>query len=206
MKYLLLFIIPALFSFAASAQEMDTAFAKTIAAHRAHYKQEFLIEKRSPLTAKDTAHLDFYPADAAWSITATFTRTENAQPFDMSTYSGLTQRYVTYGTISFPLDSSIQTLSIYRNLQLAKLPAYKDYLFLPFKDVTNTKTTYGGGRYIDLREGDIVDGKVTIDFNKVYNPWCAYSDGYNCPVPPRENHLKIGVEAGEKMFLGEKKH
>jgi uncharacterized protein (DUF1684 family) len=206
MKYLLLFIIPAFFPFATSAQETDSAYTAAIATHRAHYKQEFLTETRSPLTAKDTAYLDFFPANPGWNITATFTRTENAEPFDMPTYSGLTKRFVTYGTISFGINGAIQTLSIYRNLKPSSDPAYKDHLFLPFKDATNPKITYGGGRYIDLQTGDIQDGKVTIDFNKCYNPWCAYSDGFNCPVPPRENHLKIGVEAGERLFLGEKKH
>ncbi len=188
------------------SQATDTTFAQTIAAHRAHYKQEFITEKRSPLSAKDTAHLDFYPADISWKVTAAFTRTENAEPFEMPTYSGLTKKFVTYGTITFTVHGASYTLAIYRNLKLSADPAYKDHLFLPFKDATNTKGTYGGGRYIDLRESDIRDGQVTIDFNKAYNPWCAYSDGFNCPVPPRENHLRVAVEAGEKMFLGEKKH
>ena len=184
----------------------DTAYTRDIAVHRVHYKQEFLTEKRSPLTEKDTAFLHFYPADVQWKVTATFTATPEAEPFDMPTYSGLTKKFVAYGVISFIINGIEQKLTLYRNLQLSSLPAYTDHLFLPFKDATNTHDTYGGGRYIDLREGDIQEGKVVVDFNKAYNPWCAYSDGFNCPVPPRENHLKIEVNAGEKMFSGEKKH
>lgn len=75
-----------------------------------------------------------------------------------------------------------------------------DYLFIPFKDKTNGAATYGGGRYLELRMGEIIDNKVVIDFNKCYNPYCAYSEGFNCPIPPLENHLDIKIEVGEKMF------
>ncbi|MFT4762129.1 MAG: hypothetical protein ACI9LN_004113, partial [Saprospiraceae bacterium] len=71
---------------------------------------------------------------------------------------------------------------------------------------TNSETTYGGGRYLDFKTTDIVDGKMTIDFNKTYNPWCHYSDGYNCPIPPKENHLEVEIVAGERNFGKEKKH
>jgi uncharacterized protein (DUF1684 family) len=71
-------------------------------------------------------------------------------------------------------------------------------LFLPFLDNTNGDTTYGGGRYIDLRipEGDTIE----IDFNKAYNPYCAYNSRYSCPIVPRENYLDTNIEAGVKKF------
>ena len=65
------------------------------------------------------------------------------------------------------------------------------------------KDTYGGGRYMDMDTGDFVDGKVILDFNKAYNPYCAFSDGWNCPIPPPQNHLKLRIEAGEKVPLTE---
>ena len=87
---------------------------------------------------------------------------------------------------------------------------YQDYLFLPFKDLSNGNQTYGGGRYLDFRQGDIHEKAgeswLILDFNKCYNPYCAFSDGYNCPVPPQENHLPMAVDAGERQFKGEKKH
>ena len=97
-------------------------------------------------------------------------------------------------------------LTLYRSVALSMLPDYKDYLFLPFTDETNGTETYGGGRYIDMRDGDIKDGKVVIDFNRAYNPYCAFSGGYACPKPPDENHLPMAIQAGEKQFAGEKKH
>ena len=83
---------------------------------------------------------------------------------------------------------------------LQKMEQYKDYLFIPFMDHTNGETTYGGGRYFDVMIGDIMDDKLVLDFNICYNPYCAFSDGYNCPVPPKENHLEVAIKAGEKMF------
>ena len=82
-----------------------------------------------------------------------------------------------------------------------KREGYEDYLFLPFLDNTNGVTSYGGGRYIELRisKGDSIE----IDFNSAYNPYCAYNEKYSCPIVPRENYLDIEVKAGVKAF---KKH
>ncbi len=78
---------------------------------------------------------------------------------------------------------------------------YKDQLFLPFTDLTSGEESYAAGRYIDLIFDDILDNKVIIDFNKAYNPYCAYVSGkYNCPIPPRENSLNVAILAGEKNF------
>jgi uncharacterized protein (DUF1684 family) len=204
MRYLLFFLALPFFGW---AQTIDTAFAGEIDRHRQHYREEFLTEARSPLKAADTAFLDFYAPDAAWSFRARFERTPEAKPFDMATYSGVTRLYVQYGLLRFEHAGQPYQLAIYQNVQLAQQEKYRDYLFLPFKDATNGEATYGGGRYLDFRTGDIdSSGILALDFNKAYNPWCAFSDGYNCPIPPRENHLELKVEAGEKLFLGEKKH
>jgi hypothetical protein len=80
-----------------------------------------------------------------------------------------------------------------------KTPLYRDYLFIPFTDLTNSNETYGGGRYIEAKipvEGELLE----LDFNKCFNPYCHYSTGYNCPVPPRENFLNTKIEAGEKLL------
>lgn len=190
-----------------SAQKTDTAYVSEIARHRDHYKLEFVIETRSPLSDEDTSLLDFYKADPSWRVTARFERTPDTQPFDMPAYSGRSAKYQQYGTLFFEKAGKTYSLQVYQNIRLLTSQKYYDYLFLPFKDNTNGDTTYGGGRYLDLRAGDISgDNQLTVDFNKAYNPWCAYSDGYNCPIPPATNHLDLAVTAGEKNFRGEKKH
>jgi uncharacterized protein (DUF1684 family) len=200
------FLLLAFIFSGAYLQAQDLAFGAEIARHRAEYKADFLSNPRSPLRAADTSMLDFFPAKKEWAISATFTRTPEAQPFIMMTYSGQKRDYVQFGVLSFELDGQKHSLSIYQNLKLIQDSTYRDHLFLPFKDLSNGGETYGGGRYLDFRQGDIQNGIILLDFNKCYNPWCAYSDGYNCPIPPRENHLNIEIPAGERNFRGEKKH
>ena len=197
----------ALFFIVCANAQTGADYAAEIARYRAAYREEFLTDERSPLHAQDTAFLDFFPARPDWRIAARFERTPDEQPFDLPTYSGRTRRYVKYGVARFDVAGKPYHLSVYQNLSLIQQDAYKDHLFLPFKDLTNGDSTYGGGRYFDLHTGDIAaDGTLILDFNKCYNPWCAYSDGYNCPIPPAENHLELEVPAGEKNFKGEKKH
>jgi uncharacterized protein (DUF1684 family) len=77
---------------------------------------------------------------------------------------------------------------------------YKNYLFIPFTDATNGTDTYEGGRYIDLSIPDIKDTNVIVDFNKAYNPYCCYTGGYDCPIPPKENALTVAINAGEMKY------
>jgi hypothetical protein len=188
--------------FITSAQTETLNYAGEIAAHRAEYKQHFLANERSPLKAEDLPDLRFYEPDIRYRFDCAFERTPDEKPFDLPTYSGITKPFVKYGVLSFQWEGTTYRLAVYQNLLLKNVP----HLFLPFKDASNGEASYGGGRYIDLKIEDIEQGWLTLDFNKCYNPWCCYSDGYNCPIPPTENHLDIAIEAGEKMFAGEKKH
>jgi uncharacterized protein (DUF1684 family) len=197
MKIALQFIfINLILAFHANAQD----FAKQTENFREGYKAEFLKSPNSPLKKKDLAFLRFYEPDSSFRVKAVFTKTEKSEPFDMPTYSGINKSYVQYGTLTFELLGEKQILSVYRSLGLQALPQYRDYLFLPFKDKTNGKESYGGGRYIDLTTKDLETGKFLLDFNKCYNPYCAYSNGYNCPVPPKVNHLSVAIAAGEKNY------
>ena len=80
---------------------------------------------------------------------------------------------------------------------MSKKYEYAGFLFLPFKDLTNGKETYGGGRFMDILIPDT--DKIILDFNKAYNPYCAFSHRYSCPLPPFENWLKTEIPAGEKL-------
>jgi len=167
---------------------------------RKHYKEDFLKSKNSPLKKEDLSYLRFFEPDSTYRVTAVFKRIQKSRPFEMPTYSDTNKTYVKYGELKFRLHGKKQSLTVYRSLSLQTLPQYRDYLFLPFKDKTNGTESYGGGRYIDLRTGDIKENIVILDFNKAYNPYCAYSDGYHCPIPPAANHLSAKIEAGEKNF------
>ena len=156
---------------------------------------------KSPLLKKDLEtfkSLDFFPFDEKHIITARFVRTENSPSFEMETTTDRKPVYQTYGVAYFQIDSVSYQLNIYQNQGLLAKEEYKDYLFLPFTDLTNGDESYGGGRFIDLKipTGD----SIIIDFNKAYNPYCAYSNRYSCPIPPAGNYIDVAIKAGVKKF------
>lgn len=175
------------------------SYSEQIAAYRQHYKQEFLTDEHSPLKAADTGYLDFFSLDRTYCVKARFAATPDAQPFDMPTHSGKTKKFRQYGLLTFTIHDTTLTLQVFQNLA-NKNPKYKDELFIPFTDGTTYSETYGGGRYLDIQIPDIKNNEVMLDFNKCYNPYCAYAGGYSCPIPPVENRLPVAIKAGEKNW------
>ena len=175
-------------------------YSDTIIRFRQQYTADLLADKRAPIKSSQVRSLGFYKPDRAYRVVADVTATPGSKPFLIQTHSGKQKPFREYGLLTFTLNDTRFTLHIYQSVDLVKEDAHKDDLFIPFNDETNYETTYAGGRYIDLSVNDIKDGKVTLDFNKCYNPYCAYADGYSCPIPPSENYLHTRIEAGEKMF------
>ncbi|MCX2429470.1 MULTISPECIES: DUF1684 domain-containing protein [unclassified Pedobacter] len=198
-------ILPILLLFI-SLNTLAQSYSGQIAKHRDSYKQDFIKESNSPLKESDLQHLHFYEADSMYKVMAKVDILKNEKIFKMPTYDGTSKEFYRFAKVSFNLNGTPITLTLYKNIALAANPAYKYLLFLPFTDQTNQKETYGGGRYIDLSEKEIKNHRIEIDFNKAYNPYCAYSDGYRCPVPPEENDLPVEIKAGEKQYTGDKKH
>ncbi|WP_394750477.1 DUF1684 domain-containing protein [Spongiimicrobium salis] len=157
--------------------------------------------KTSPLPdryRKNFEGLDFFAPDTNYVVTATLVRTPNAIPFMMPTTTNDQSREVVYGVAHFELKGKAYQLEIYQSPEQSKEEGYENYLFLPFLDQTNDNQTYAGGRYIDL---EIPKGAhIQIDFNKAYNPYCAYNKKYSCPIVPKVNDLKTEIKAGVKDF------
>jgi len=130
--------------------------------------------------------------------------TKKIAPIQIKTYSDKEKTFKQYAWAHFELEGKKYKLALYESFGQGKIPSMNDALFVPFKDYTNSKKTYGGGRYIDLKKSSIKDNMLEIDFNKCYNPYCAFATGYNCPVPPLDNHLPRKILAGEKMYHGAK--
>lgn len=156
---------------------------------------------KSPLTEEDLKtfkSLDFYPINQKLIVEAKFIRTKKEKVFKMKTSTSRLPEYKKYGELHFTIDGVDCKLNVYQNIDLIKKPGFEDYLFLPFSDLTSGKETYIGGRYVDLR---IQKGKLwKIDFNKAYNPYCAYNYEYSCPIVPLENDLNVAILAGVKKF------
>ena len=195
---LLLFLAPTFLM----AQGVEMTFDESIEKHREVYKENFLKNARSPLKLDELGNLRFFQPDENYKVKCTLELTPDEKPFDLPTYSGETKPYRKYGTLHFELKGRSHSLAVYQSIRHIRLPHYKNHLFLPYRDYTNGETTYGGGRYIDLKISDVKSDVAYIDFNKSYNPWCGYADGYSCPIPPKENHLEIAILAGEKMYAG----
>lgn len=168
---------------------------------RAERHREFSDPSKSPLEQSEVAGftgLNYFDINPKYRVQARFERTPNAKKFNMPTSSGITKVYLKYGQLRFNLAGSEQVLGVYQSEALAQTEKYKNYLLIPFTDATNGKTTYGGGRYIDFEIPTAA--VVTLDFNLAYNPSCAYSSRFNCPIPPRANRLKTQINAGEKSY------
>ena len=141
--------------------------------------------------------LERYAPDPNFRVNARF-RPKTSKSFGMRTTTDRLPTYQAVGLLRFELLGRRQRLTVFRNIELSTRSGFENYLFVPFTDPTNGETTYGGGRYIDL-QGPL-EKIVELDMNKAYNPYCAYGGRYSCPIPPKENHLKVPVEAGVKAF------
>lgn len=149
----------------------------------------------------DRKALQFYPANEFFRVVATFNPAMDSKWLSFPTSGKITKLFKVYGLLSFELNNKPLRLNVYQSQDLMLSEEYKNYLFLPFTDSTTGNETYEGGRYIDLSTKDIQGNEVVLDFNKSYNPYCAYVSGkYNCPIPPKENALSIAIRAGEKAY------
>ena len=171
---------------------------KEIKKFQSDLNKEYLNKRETPLRGDNFENFKahpFFPIDLKYRVTADFIKNENPEPFDLPTSSGKTKSYQEYGKAHFMIDGKSYALTIYQSLDLMKMEKYKDHLFLPFRDETNQKETYGGGKYMDLK---IPKGNtIVLDFNQSYQPFCAYNAyDYNCPIVLEENKLPIEIRAG----------
>lgn len=179
----------------------DEALISESKAAQNKLNEEFINPETTILTPEDFNNfegLEFYPIDLKFRVKARFVRTPNEKPFLMPTTTDRLPEYVKYAEAHFSLEGKDIVLNIFKSTQPYDEPGYEDYLFVPFTDLTSGDGSYGGGRYIDQR---IPEGEtIVIDFNKAYNPYCAYNARYSCPIPPKENDILIRIEAGVKEF------
>jgi uncharacterized protein (DUF1684 family) len=126
-------------------------------------------------------------------VNATFISLFNMTPILFQTNTERTPRYLPFGKIAFSINNSPDTLIAYKSLDTKE-----EGLFIPFTDASNGKDTYETGRYLDI---DIPkQEQFILDFNTCYNPYCAYSNKYSCPIPPKENSLNVSIDAGERVY------
>lgn len=193
-----LFIAGLLCAIGANAQVPEAQWRDSLQAYWDHINSEYRDPEHSPLLPKDLAQfteLERFSSDLRFRVIARY-KEKPGKPFGMPTTTDRRPQYEAVGVLRFTILGRKEQLTVYRNIELSQRPEYVNYLFIPFTDLTNGNTTYGGGRYLEL-QGPL-EGVVELDFNRAYNPYCAYGGRYSCPIPPEENHLEVLVEAGVK--------
>lgn len=173
------------------------------AAKEAQYKLnlQYADKEKSPLDSADLARfrqLDFFPITSKYIVKASFVKNEFPVPFKMNTSTDRRPVYQKYGTLYFEMDGEKHQLAAYQSLDPRNSEEDKQYISVPFTDLTSGKESYGGGRYIDLKLP--LNALVVLDFNQAYNPYCAYSHRWSCIIPPQENALKVAIKAGVKKY------
>lgn len=201
-----LILVSAFCCFTALSQPSDShvrvdEYDNAVKKFRADRDREFRDPKESPLETNEVTHfrgLSYFKIDPAYRVRARFIRTPDEKKFSMPTSTGSTKVYLKYGELKFVMADQQHTLAVYQSEALSQTEKFKNYLLIPFRDLTNGKETYGGGRYIDFAIP--ASEQLILDFNLAYSPSCAYSSRFNCPIPPRENRLNVKIRAGEKTY------
>jgi len=142
--------------------------------------------------------LNYFPGDPSYRFLCKLTRRPSPATVRMMTSTGEERDYLKVGYVQFIIQGKTQTLQAYKAAGEHTHEGERETLFIPFKDATSGKETYDAARYLEIVEAE--DGSFLVDFNKAYNPYCAYSEAYSCPFPPRENWRDVPIKAGEKKF------
>lgn len=180
-----------------SSGQSDETYIQTIQKEREE-KDAFMKGDESPFTDSTEIFngLNYFPPDLKYRLAANLEPIESKKVIVLPTSDGLEQKYLEYAYATFNLEGVENKLLL---LEVMDMGSQRGKLFLAFADATSAQETYGAGRYLDVKK---VPGatSITLDFNQAYNPYCAYSDKFSCPFPPKENILKIAIKAGELSY------
>jgi uncharacterized protein len=183
-------------SFASSNSERD--LRRQIETIRLEKDRNLRLTKESPIPEEERSDfkgLKYFPIDSGYRFNVELKRYDGNELVKMLTSTGEQSDYLRYGYIEFKVGETPCRLDVFKQ---SSPNSPDNHLFVPFRDVTSGKETYGAGRYLDLEENAGL--RYTLDFNLAYNPYCAYNHRYSCPIPPPQNTLKAEIRAGEKNY------
>ncbi|MEE8421372.1 MAG: DUF1684 domain-containing protein [Dehalococcoidia bacterium] len=161
---------------------------------RASKDDFFRSDHQAPLTPGQQSAfegLKYYDERPALKFTLQPAPFDEQEVVEMQTSTGDIASYVRWARIRFDVDGDDAELTVFRDAQSGSF-------FLPFQDANAGGETYGAGRYLDVEQ--LPDGRLSVDFNYAYNPYCAYNEMWSCPIPPAENRLTVAIRAGEQTF------
>jgi uncharacterized protein (DUF1684 family) len=160
----------------------------------------FKAHPQSPIPLEERMRfkrLEYYPPDPNYRFELELHEHDEKKSIKIAYTMGEMKEFTRWGEFRFKIGDQEQVLQAYKS------SSEEELLSIFFRDATSGKETYGAGRYLDLEpeRNCTIDGKWILDFNKAYNPWCAYSEAYTCPFVPPENWLKVPIRAGEKLYV-----
>ena len=160
--------------------------------------EAFADGRQSPLSEGERDSFDglsYYPPDESYRFETDLHEHDEKETVTVGTSTGGEREYLRWGEFRVEIDGGETVVQAYKSEE------GDDRLWIPFRDETSGEETYGAGRYIDLEEEKHKkDDRWVLDFNEAYNPTCAYSERYDCPLPPADNWLEVSIEAGEKGY------
>ena len=179
-------------------EQNELSFVNEYNESRASKDHFFKDDPDSPLLEEDKAKfkaLKYYEPNPNYKFTGAIQIYDAPEVVEMLTSTSELRNFYKYGYFNFEIDGNDHSLQLYKPVDDS---GHDPYYFIPFKDKTNETETYVAGRYLDIpiAESDL----ITVDFNLAYNPYCAFSPYYSCPIPPRENHLSVDIRAGELNY------
>lgn len=179
----------------------NTASASNTITDAAKYQKDlaefYKNPSSTPLSAEDKKAfkgITFFPINNKFVVEANFVANDTGKVIPFATSANKVKSYRELGVAHFEIDGKAQTITLYEPAQM--IQGAEDLVFIPFRDATSGLTSYGAGRYLELTKNDLKKQPIILDFNRAYNPYCAYSADYNCPIPPQNNTLSVKIEAG----------
>ena len=178
-----------------SPEDQET-WERALSRFRAEKDEFFRTSHGSPLPQGDASAfggLKYFDPAPLFRLEAKLQRYTNPEGVMVATSKGSRQLFNRVGFFDLTIEGNPLRLQAYQSAERDD-PS----LFIPFRDATSGNESYGAARYLDMRVEH--DDRYAVDFNYAYNPYCAYSDDYVCPLPPQENWLKVPIRAGEKKY------
>jgi len=194
----ILIILPIAIYFGLRSNQSDSSSSYLEEINRERQeKEDFMKSSASSPFVNGKANykpLKYFPINPEFKVKATVTKLTDLEYVNIGESDGSSKRYLKYARLDFDIKGQSQQLMVLKPTGFGQM----NVLFTAFVDETSSVETYGGGRYLDLSFKNA--STITLDFNKAYNPYCAYNEGFSCPLPPRENLLSVRIEAGEKNY------
>lgn len=174
----------------------EETWKRALLRFRAEKDAYFRAGRGSPLPLGEVSAfhgLKYFDPDPSYRLEARLQRYANSEAVMIATSKGTRQLFNRVGHFDLSIDGKPVRIQAYQSAE------HDDpSLFIPFRDATSDKESYGAARYLDLHVEH--NDEYAVDFNYACNPYCAYSEEYVCPLPPQENWLQVSIRAGEKKY------